>query len=148
KRDVVDDLAIEADDNLVVLAGDLHAIPFARGLGGIFRRRNAGNDAAAIVIRQLGVGSLAAGVVDLHFDAGGNGLSQFADMEVKAAVAALGDLVLEVGVEIGVLFLGPEIGVVALPALLAGPRLQFDDAVLVQRPVALGREVPGQVAAF
>ena len=37
-------------------------------------------------------------------------------MEVEAAVAALGDLVLEVGLEVLVLLLRPQVGVVALPA--------------------------------
>src|SRR2546422_10862362 len=49
---LVDDLAVEADGHLVALGGDLHVVPLAGWLRGILCRRNAGDDAAAVVDRK------------------------------------------------------------------------------------------------
>ena len=48
----------------LALHDDLHPVPFAGRLGVVLRRRNARDDAAGVVIVQLGVLRLGAGVVD------------------------------------------------------------------------------------
>ena len=86
------------------------------------------------------------GVVDLHLDSLGHGTFLVADVEVEAAVAALLDLVIKLDLEVLVLFLEPELGIVALPAPLSRSRRQGDNAILAEDPIALGVAVLGEVA--
>src|SRR5262249_48213499 len=126
---------------------DAHFVPLAVFLGGILGRRNAGYDATRIVISELGVLLLVAGIVDLHLDALLDGLLEIADVEIEPAIASLFELVFELGFEVLVLLLGPQIGVIALPTRLSVARHQSDDAIVAENPVALGKALLGQVLA-
>src|SRR5690606_6374311 len=138
--DFVDRLAVQLDRELVPLDGDVEVVPVAGRLGGVLGRRNAGNDAAAVVVGQLGVGRLAAGVVDLHFDTGGDRFFDVAHVKVEAAVAPLLYLVVEGDFKVLVFPFEPEVGIVSLPAFFAGARREGNHAIF-QLPVAGGGPV-------
>ena len=78
-----------------VLHGDVKMIPFARRLRAVLGRRQAGNDAAGIVIGQPRPFLLATGIVDLHFDPLLDRVGLVADVEVEAGVALRLDFVVE-----------------------------------------------------
>ena len=64
---------VEHHHDLVVEMHDLHFIPFASGFRRIPMRLEPGNDPACIVVAEFLEALVWIGVVDLHFDAGGDG---------------------------------------------------------------------------
>src|SRR5207244_11741349 len=60
----IDHLVVEPDGHAVSLAGDLHPVPLAGRLGRVLLGWHAGDDAAAVVIGELGAQGLAARVED------------------------------------------------------------------------------------
>ena len=133
---MVDDLlAIELDLKVVTLAGYDHLVPFSRLLGHILGRPDRADDAPMIVMAHLVVG-LAGRVEDLALDTCFYGILWIADAEIDAAVAAFGILVFHLENEILVLLFGRELGIVALPTLFAGARMNKQGTVLLRNPIA------------
>ena len=146
EADLVDDLAVELDCHLASLAGDVEAVPFTRRLHRVLGRRNSRDDSARVVIGQPCTLLLAGGIIDLDLDTFRHGALLVADVKIEAAVAALLYLVIKLDLEVLVFFLEPEVGIVALPAPLAGSRCQGHNAILTEDPITLGVAVFVEVA--
>jgi hypothetical protein len=142
--DFVDHFTVELHGEFVVLIHDVEVVPLAGGFGGAFGGRDAGDDAAAVVVVEFFVRAPTGGIVDLDFDAFGDGIVDVADAEVEPAVAALLHLVIELDLEVGVIFLGPKVGGPTGPAFFALARGEGGDAVF-EGPVAGGVPVGGDI---
>ena len=146
EADLVDDLAVELDRYLASLADDVEAVPFTSRLYGVLFRRYSRNDSARVVVGQSRALLLAGGIIDLDLDAFRHGALLVSAVKIEAAVAALLYLVIKLDLEVLVLFLEPEVGIVALSAPLAGSRCQGHNTILSEDPIALGVAVLVEVA--